>query len=124
MKTESSAPSEDSLRNKRRSFLAGLVATGLLYATPVLLCVNEAEAHSRPSHRRRRRSSHGSHYSRRSRHSRPSRRHSRPSRNYDYRDRYDDRYDGRYNEGWHREAGDRLRDTFNDALGGFRPDRY
>ena len=46
----------------------------------------------------------------------------------DYRDRYDDRYDGRYdgryNEGWHREAGDRLRDTFNDALGGFRPDRY
>ena len=57
MKTESSAPSEDSLRNKRRSFLAGLVATGLLYATPVLLCVNEAEAHSRPSHRRRRRSS-------------------------------------------------------------------
>ena len=42
MKTESSAPSEDSLRNKRRSFLAGLVATGLLYATPVLLCVNEA----------------------------------------------------------------------------------
>ena len=51
MKTESSAPSEDSLRNKRRSFLAGLVATGLLYATPVLLCVNEAEAHSRPSHR-------------------------------------------------------------------------
>ena len=124
MKTESSAPSEDSLRNKRRSFLAGLVATGLLYATPVLLCVNEAEAHSRPSHRRRRRSSHGSHYSRRSRYSRPSRRHSRPSRNYDYRDRYDDRYDGRYNEGWHREAGDRLRDTFNDALGGFRPDRY
>ena len=134
MKTESSAPSEDSLRNKRRSFLAGLVATGLLYATPVLLCVNEAEAHSRPSHRRRRRSSHGSHYprrsrySRRSRRSRPSRRHSRPSRNYDYRDRYDDRYDGRYdgryNEGWHREAGDRLRDTFNDALGGFRPDRY
>ena len=112
MKTESSAPSEDSLRNKRRSFLAGLVATGLLYATPVLLCVNEAEAHSRPSHRRRRRRS------------RPSRRHSRPSRNYDYRDRYDDRYDGRYNEGWHREAGDRLRDTFNDALGGFRPDRY
>ena len=69
MKTESSAPSEDSLRNKRRSFLAGLVATGLLYATPVLLCVNEAEAHSRPSHRRRRRSSHGSHYSRRSRYS-------------------------------------------------------
>lgn len=124
MKTESSAPSEDSLRNKRRSFLAGLVATGLLYATPVLLCVNEAEAHSRPSHRRRRRSSHGSHYSRRSRRSRPSRRHSRPSRNYDYRDRYDDRYDGRYNEGWHREARDRLRDTFNDALGGFRPDRY
>lgn len=124
MKTESSAPSEDSLRNKRRSFLAGLVATGLLYATPVLLCVNEAEAHSRPSHRRRRRSSHGSHYSRRSRRSRPSRRHSRPSRNYDYRYRYDDRYDGRYNEGWHREAGDRLRDTFNDALGGFRPDRY
>ena len=124
MKTESSAPSEDSLRNKRRSFLAGLVATGLLYATPVLLCVNEAEAHSRPSHRRRRRSSHGSRYSRRSRRSRPSRRHSRPSRNYDYRDRYDDRYDGRYNEGWHREAGDRLRDTFNDALGGFRPDRY
>lgn len=124
MKTESSAPSEDSLRNKRRSFLAGLVATGLLYATPVLLCVNEAEAHSRPSHRRRRRPSHGSHYSRRSRRSRPSRRHSRPSRNYDYRDRYDDRYDGRYNEGWHREAGDRLRDTFNDALGGFRPDRY
>ena len=62
------------------------------------------------------------------RRSRPSRRHSRPSRNYDYRDRYDDRYDGRYdgryNEGWHREAGDRLRDTFNDALGGFRPDRY
>ena len=53
MKTESSAPSEDSLRSKRRSFLAGLVATGLLYATPVLLCVNEAEAHSRPSHRRR-----------------------------------------------------------------------
>ena len=124
MKTESSAPSEDSLRNKRRSFLAGLVATGLLYATPVLLCVNEAAAHSRPSHRRRRRSSHGSHYSRRSRRSRPSRRHSRPSRNSDYRDRYDDRYDGRYNEGWHREAGDRLRDTFNDALGGFRPDRY
>lgn len=128
MKTESSAPSEDSLRNKRRSFLAGLVATGLLYATPVLLCVNEAEAHSRPSHRRRRRSSHGSHYSRRSRRSRPSRRHSRPFRDYDYRDRYDDRYDGRYdgryNEGWHREAGDRLRDTFNDALGGFRPDRY
>ena len=69
MKTESSAPSEDSLRNKRRSFLAGLVATGLLYATPVLRCVNEAEAHSRPSHRRRRRSSHGSHYSRRSRYS-------------------------------------------------------
>ena len=61
---------------------------------------------------------------RRSRRSRPSRRHSRPSRNYDYRDRYDGRYDGRYNEGWHREAGDRLRDTFNDALGGFRPDRY
>ena len=124
MKTESSAPSEDSLRNKRRSFLAGLVATGLLYATPVLLCVNEAEAHSRPSHRRRSRYTRGSHYSRRSRRSRPSRRHSRPSRNYDYRDRYDDRYDGRYNEGWHREAGDRLRDTFNDALGGFRPDRY
>ena len=48
MKTESSAPSEDSLRSKRRSFLAGLVATGLLYATPVLLCVNEAEAHSPP----------------------------------------------------------------------------
>ena len=46
------------------------------------------------------------------------------ARYYDYRDRYDDRYDGRYNEGWHREAGDRLRDTFNDALGGFRPDRY
>ena len=116
MKTASSAPSEDSLRSKRRAFLAGLAATGLLYATPVLLCVNEAEAHSRPSHRRR------------SRRSRPSRRHSRPSRNYDYRDRYDDRYDGRYdgryNEGWHREAGDRLRDTFNDALGGFRPDRY
>lgn len=134
MKTESSAPSEDSLRSKRRSFLAGLVATGLLYATPVLLCVNEAEAHSRPSHRRRSRYTRGSHYSRRSRYSkrsrrsRPSRRHSRPSRNYDYRDRYDDRYDGRYdgryNEGWHREAGDRLRDTFNDALGGFRPDRY
>ena len=123
MKTESSAPSEDSLRNKRRSFLAGLVATGLLYATPVLLCVNEAEAHSRPSHRRRRRSSHGSHYFRRSRYSRRSRR-SRPSRNYDYHDRYDDRYDGRYDEGWRREAGDRLRDTFQDTLGGgFRPDR-
>lgn len=62
MKTESSAPSEDSLRSKRRSFLAGLVATGLLYATPVLLCVNEAEAHSRPSHRRRSRYTRGSHY--------------------------------------------------------------
>lgn len=122
MKTASSAPSEDSLRSKRRAFLAGLAATGLLYATPALLCVNEAEAHSRPSHRRRSRNSHGSHYSRRSRPSRPSRpsRSSRPSRDYDYRDRYD----GRYDEGWHREAGDRLRDTFHDALGGgFRPDR-
>ena len=123
MKTAPSAPSEDRLRSRRRALLAGLAATGLIYATPVLLCVNEAEAHSRPSHRRRSRYSHGSRYSRRTRYSRRSRR-SRPSRNYDYHDRYDDRYDGRYDEGWRREAGDRLRDTFQDTLGGgFRPDR-
>ena len=114
MKTALSAPSEDRLRSRRRALLAGLAATGLIYATPVLLCVNEAEAHSRPSHRRHSRYNHGSRYSRRS----------RPSRNYDYHDRYDDRYDGRYDEGWRREAGDRLRDTFQDTLGGgFRPDR-
>lgn len=132
MKTEPSAPSEDSLRSRRRAFLAGLAATGLIYATPVLLCVNEAEAHSRPSHRRRSRPSRRSRYSRGSgpsRRSRPSRYH----RRHDYRSRYSrpyrghyghDRHDGRYHEDWGREAGDRLRDTFHDALGGFRPDRY
>lgn len=115
------SPSENSLRGRRRAFLAGLAATGLLYATPLLVCVNEAEAGSR--------SSRGSRPSGYSRGSRPSRYHHRGrySRGYGHYRSHPSRYHhGRYHDDWRRrEAEERLREGVFDALDSLtRPPRY
>ncbi|MBQ4566708.1 MAG: twin-arginine translocation signal domain-containing protein [Desulfovibrio sp.] len=80
MSENSKTELEQSDQLSRRRFLAGCLLAGVAYATPTLFLVNEGQAASRPSRRRKpSRRSRPSRRGRPSRHSRPSR-HGRPSR--------------------------------------------